>query len=146
MRGQSPRVSRAVPANSNCLNALESGGMGEGWGDFIATTVRLKPADTRATNYPMAVPAVMTIPRATGSTSTAPRWTTNPPHLHQPQHPERGPRHRHDLGHRTLYELLWNLIDKHGKNDAHVPTFDSARVPTDGKYLTLKIVIDALAL
>ena len=30
------------PANSNCLNALESGGMGEGWGDFMATAIRLK--------------------------------------------------------------------------------------------------------
>jgi len=30
------------PANSNCLNALEAGGMGEGWGDFMATAIRLK--------------------------------------------------------------------------------------------------------
>jgi extracellular elastinolytic metalloproteinase len=41
------------PANSNCLTALESGGMGEGWGDFMATAIRLKAADTRAKSYPM---------------------------------------------------------------------------------------------
>ena len=41
------------PANSNCLNALESGGMGEGWGDFMATAIRLKAGSTRATNFPM---------------------------------------------------------------------------------------------
>src|ERR1700712_4106766 len=33
------------PANSNCLTALESGGMGEGWGDFMATAIRLKSGD-----------------------------------------------------------------------------------------------------
>jgi extracellular elastinolytic metalloproteinase len=41
------------PANSNCLTALESGGMGEGWGDFMATAIRLKAADTRTKSYPM---------------------------------------------------------------------------------------------
>jgi extracellular elastinolytic metalloproteinase len=41
------------PANSNCLNALESGGMGEGWGDFMATAIRLKSTSTRASNFPM---------------------------------------------------------------------------------------------
>ena len=28
------------PANSGCLGWGESGGMGEGWGDFFATTIR----------------------------------------------------------------------------------------------------------
>ncbi|CUA76985.1 Extracellular metalloproteinase 5 [Rhizoctonia solani] len=28
------------PANSGCLNFGESGGLGEGWGDFLATTIR----------------------------------------------------------------------------------------------------------
>jgi extracellular elastinolytic metalloproteinase len=35
------------------LNVLESGGMGEGWGDFMATAIRLKASDTRAKSYPM---------------------------------------------------------------------------------------------
>ncbi|KAF9560614.1 extracellular elastinolytic metallo proteinase [Agrocybe pediades] len=30
------------PANSGCLGWGESGGMGEGWGDFLATTIRSK--------------------------------------------------------------------------------------------------------
>ena len=41
------------PANSNCLNTLEAGGMGEGWSDFFATAIRLKPQDTRKTDYGM---------------------------------------------------------------------------------------------
>ena len=45
-----------------------------------------------------------------------------------------------------LYEMLWNLIDTHGKNDAALPTYDSKGVPTDGKYLSMKLVIDGMAL
>jgi extracellular elastinolytic metalloproteinase len=46
----------------------------------------------------------------------------------------------------VLYEILWNLIDRHGKNDGDFPDFDSNGVPTDGKFLTMKIVLDAMAL
>ncbi|KAH7886682.1 Fungalysin metallopeptidase-domain-containing protein [Phlebopus sp. FC_14] len=38
------------PKNSGCLGWGESGGMGEGWGDFIATTVRSIPTYS---DYPM---------------------------------------------------------------------------------------------
>lgn len=41
------------PSRSTCLNAGESGGMGEGWGDFFATAIRIKPTDTRTKDYPM---------------------------------------------------------------------------------------------
>ena len=41
------------PRNSGCLNLLESGGMGEGWSDFYATAIRLKPSDTRKKDYSM---------------------------------------------------------------------------------------------
>jgi extracellular elastinolytic metalloproteinase len=44
-----------------------------------------------------------------------------------------------------LYEVMWNLIDKHGKNDAAKPTLNNG-VPTDGKYLAMKLVIDGMAL
>jgi extracellular elastinolytic metalloproteinase len=41
------------PANTNCLSVLEAGGMGEGWGDFMAIAIHTKTNDTRATNYPL---------------------------------------------------------------------------------------------
>lgn len=44
-----------------------------------------------------------------------------------------------------LYEVLWNLIDKYGKNDADTPSFKNG-VPADGKYLAMKLVIDGMAL
>ncbi|KAF2713894.1 extracellular metallo proteinase 1 [Pleomassaria siparia CBS 279.74] len=131
------------PANSACLNALESGGMGEGWGDFMATAIRLKPADTRATNYPIASWAYN---NAAGirtylySTSL----TTNP-HVYTDVNSLSAVHPIGTVWATMLYEVLWNLIDKYGKNDAARPTFIDG-VPTDGKYLTLKLVIDAMAL
>ena len=46
----------------------------------------------------------------------------------------------------VLYEVMWNLIDKYGKSTATRPVFNSAGVPTDGKFLTMKLVVDAMAL
>jgi len=45
-----------------------------------------------------------------------------------------------------LYEVMWNLIDKYGKNDAARPTLNSKGAPSDGKFLAMKLVIDAMAL
>ncbi|ELR08504.1 hypothetical protein GMDG_03203 [Pseudogymnoascus destructans 20631-21] len=44
-----------------------------------------------------------------------------------------------------LYEVLWNLVEKHGNSEARQPTFNG-KVPTDGKFLTMKLVIDGMAL
>jgi extracellular elastinolytic metalloproteinase len=45
-----------------------------------------------------------------------------------------------------LYEVMWNLIDTHGKNDAARPTLNAKGAPSDGKYLAMKLVIDGMAL
>jgi extracellular elastinolytic metalloproteinase len=132
------------PANSNCLTALESGGMGEGWGDFMATAIRLKPADTRSKNYPMGAWAdnnAAGIRKYVYSTSL----TTNP-HVYTDVDSITAVHAIGTVWATMLYEVLWNLIDKYGKNDAARPTFDSKGVPTDGKYLTMKLVIDGMAL
>ena len=39
------------PANSGCLGWGEAGGMGEGWGDFLATMIRMH--DANVTDYSM---------------------------------------------------------------------------------------------
>lgn len=41
------------PSRSTCLATIESGGLGEGWGDFYAAAIRLKAGETRTTNYAM---------------------------------------------------------------------------------------------
>lgn len=132
------------PANSNCLNILEAGGMGEGWSDFYATAIRLKPRDTRSTNYPMGAwaggnPAGIRAYLYSTSKTTNPLTYTS----------VNGMASVHAIGTvwaTMLYEVLWNLIDKHGKNDADMPSFDGSGIPTDGKYLAMKIVMDGLAL
>lgn len=132
------------PANSNCLNALEAGGMGEGWGDFMATAIRLLPSDTRNTNYPMGA-WVYDDPKGIRSVLFSTSLTTNP-NTYTTLNTKN---EVHDIGETwtsMLYEVLWNLIDKHGKNDGARPTFDADGVPTDGKFLAMKLVIDGMAL
>ena len=41
------------PMNVGCLGWGESGGMGEGWGDFFATILRMTEKDTRKSIYGM---------------------------------------------------------------------------------------------
>lgn len=117
--------------------------MGEGWGDFMATAIRLKSGDKRSKDYPMGAWAanqqkgIRAYPYST-STSTNPLKYTD----------VNGMNSVHAAGTvwaTMLYELMWNLIDKHGKNDAPKPTFKNG-VPTDGKYLAMKLVIDGMAL
>lgn len=36
-----------------CLTSLEAAGMGEGWGDFFATAIRVKPGENRTVDYGM---------------------------------------------------------------------------------------------
>ncbi|KAF2839742.1 extracellular metallo proteinase 1 [Patellaria atrata CBS 101060] len=131
------------PANSNCLNSLEAGGMGEGWGDFMATAIRLKPSDTRTKDYPMGAwvnnnPGGIRLYPYSTSLTTNPHTYTDVNKITKV----------HPIGTvwaTMLYEVLWNLIDKHGKNDNARPTFSNG-VPTDGKFLTMKLLVDALAL
>jgi extracellular elastinolytic metalloproteinase len=132
------------PANTGCLNLLESGGMGEGWSDFYPTAIRLKAGDTRETDYTMGswvsgtAGGIRAYPYST-SLTTNPQVYTDVDAITRV----------HGIGAvwaSMLYEVLWNLIDKHGKNDNDLPSFDANGVPTDGKYLAMKIVMDGLAL
>ncbi|KAH7401020.1 extracellular metallo proteinase 1 [Phaeosphaeria sp. MPI-PUGE-AT-0046c] len=131
------------PANSNCLNALESGGMGEGWGDFMATAIRLKAGDTRAKDYPMGA-WVNNSPKGIRAYPYSTSMTTNP-HVYTDVNKLSAVHPIGTVWATMLYEVMWNLIDKHGKNDSAKPTLTNG-VPTDGKYLAMKLVIDGMAL
>lgn len=131
------------PANAGCLSSLESGGMGEGWGDFMATAIRLKPTDTRETDYTMGA-WIANNPVGIRSVLYSTSMTTSP----NTYSTINGLTSVHRIGETwvlMLFEVLWNLIDKHGKNDGPRPEFRDG-VPTDGKYLTLKLVLDGMAL
>lgn len=125
------------------MSLLESGGMGEGWSDFFATAIRLKLADTRETDYAMGAwvngkaSGIRTYLYST-DLSVNPHVYTDVDALTRV----------HPIGTvwaTMLYEVLWNLIDKHGKNDAPTPDIVDG-VPTDGRYLAMKIVMDGMAL
>jgi extracellular elastinolytic metalloproteinase len=132
------------PANTACLSLLEAGGMGEGWGDWYATAIRLKPTDTRNTSYPMGVWAsgkpggIRLYPYSTSLTIN--------PHTYKDVDTITAVHPIGTVWATMLYEVLWNLIEKHGKNDAAKPSFDANGVPTDGKYLAMKLVLDGMAL
>ncbi|EFE45143.1 hypothetical protein TRV_00081 [Trichophyton verrucosum HKI 0517] len=133
------------PENSRCLAALESGGMGEGWSDFFATAIRLKAGDTRATDYTMGEWA-SNRPNGIRKYRYSTSLTTNP-HMYVDAD---GLTSVHAIGTiwaSMLYELLWNLIDKHGKGDVTKirPVLKNG-VPTDGRHLAMKIVLDGMAL
>lgn len=137
------------PANAGCLSVLEASGMGEGWSDFFATAIRLKPGDTRTTNYPMGA-WVFGDPKGLRPYVYSTDTKVNP-HVYTDVNDiaKLIPAKPHYIGTvwaTMLYEILWNMIDKYGKNDSDSPIFDASGVPTDGKYLLMKIVMDAMAL
>lgn len=132
------------PRNSNCLNVLEAGGMGEGWGDFMATAIRLKKNDKRETDYPMGAWAfgdAKGIRPYVYSTN----MKTNP-HVYNDADSLTKVHYIGTIWATMLYEVMWNLIEKHGKSDKATPEFDSKGVPTDGRYLVMKLVVDGMAL
>ncbi|KAI8321895.1 hypothetical protein GQ54DRAFT_324668 [Martensiomyces pterosporus] len=103
------------PANADCLNSGEAGGMGEGWSDTIANLLRITPNMTRETDLIMAEYAAGEgIRRFPYSTSL----TTNPEtfaYLDRSNYQE-----VHAIGEvwaSMLYEMIWNLIDANGISD-----------------------------
>lgn len=149
------------PANSGCLGWGESGGMGEGWGDFLATTIR---SHQKYSDYAMGAWASNkedgirnyiyslneTINPATYKTLDKPGfWGV------------------HAIG-EVWAEMLWvvlqGLIEKHGYSDSLFPPKPSAdgtvpeedffrpstgnkrRIPKYGNTLMVQLVIDAMKL
>lgn len=132
------------PAVSGCLSGTIPGGLGEGWSDFFAVGVGLKPNHTRSTVYPMA-PWISNKPLGIRPYPYATDFNVNP-HTYKDIV---GLTKVHYVGTvwcTMLYEILWNLIDKHGKNDNDFPTLDDKGKPDDGRFLALKIVHDAFEL
>jgi extracellular elastinolytic metalloproteinase len=117
--------------------------MGEGWGDFMATAIRLKAGDTRATDYAMGA-WVYNNPAGIRSVLYSTSLTTNPL-TYKSVDRLTGVHAIGEVWSTMLYELMWNLIDKHGRASENWPTFSQGR-PVGGKYLTLKLVVDAMAL
>lgn len=157
------------PANSGCLGFGEAGGMGEGWGDFLASTIRAKEVYE---DFPMGAWAANT-----------PKGIRNYPYsLNETVNPSKynildrywGV---HAIG-EVWAEMLWvvsqKLIEKHGfggtlfppqpLEDGSIPTGDFYRpqndlgsvmvgskdakplVPIHGNTLSVQLVLDGMKL
>lgn len=117
--------------------------MGEGWSDLIATAIRLKPNDTRSTNYGFGE-WVAYDEKGLRPYLYSTSMTTNP--LTYLDANQAGDNYQFGLiWCSILYEVLWNIIDKHGLNGNTLPKFKNG-IPTDGRYLAIKLVIDGMAL
>ncbi|KAL1701153.1 Fungalysin metallopeptidase-domain-containing protein [Schizophyllum commune] len=149
------------PANSGCLGWGESGGMGEGWGDFIATSIR---STSKYSDYPMGAWAanreggIRNYPYSLNETVNPSTYKT----LDKP-----GYWGVHAIG-EVWAEILWvvqqRLIAVHGFSDTlfpplpdadgNVPEGDFYRprvgkkplVPKHGNTLSVQLVISAMKL
>ena len=109
----------------------------------MATAIRTKSADTRATDYPLGE-WVFGDPNGLRAYLHSTSLTTNPPTYGSANQLNEV----HAIGTiwaTMLYEVMWKLIDAHGNTDAIRPTFEGG-VPTDGRYLAMKLIVDGMAL
>ncbi|KAH8161851.1 hypothetical protein CIB48_g6392 [Xylaria polymorpha] len=131
------------PDNSDCLDSGEAAGMGEGWSDFYAIANALRDEWTRDTNVPL---GAWVFNNAEGLRSVP--YTTNMEANPNTYATLNGLGEEHDIGETwttILWEVLWNLVDKHGRNAGPKPTFENG-IPNDGNFLAQKIVMDGMAL
>lgn len=131
------------PDNADCLDSGEAAGMGEGWSDFFAIANSLKDEWTRETNVPIGA-WVYNNPNGLRSVPYTTNMEANP----NTYATLNGLGEEHDIGETwttILWEVLWNLVDKHGRNEGPKPTLENG-IPTDGNFLAQKIVMDGMAL
>ena len=130
------------PSNVACLGWGESGGMGEGYGDTIATFLRTTANDTRKTDFAMGAYSANDpegLRRYVYSTSLE----TNPStygFLKKPNY-----REVHAKGEvfaAILYEVFWNLVDKHNFNANWLYPGDKKF----GNQLALQLLLDGMKL
>ncbi|KAJ9061554.1 hypothetical protein DSO57_1019473 [Entomophthora muscae] len=129
------------PANSDCLGWGEAGGMGEGWGDIIATLLRLNTSHTRKTNFGMGnYAAGRNIRKFEYSTNLKVNPET---YINLDRHNE-----VHEEGATwavMLYEVYWNLADRLPFTPNWFPASKSD-IPKFSNTLMLQLLIDGMKL
>ncbi|CAG8712753.1 15206_t:CDS:2 [Acaulospora morrowiae] len=145
------------PGNSNCLGWDEAGGMGEGWGDFFATIFRMNSTFDRTKDFGMGEWANGEgIRKYLYSTSLK----TNPStysYLDKPGY--WGVHAKGEVWAEILYEVYWNLVDKHGFTANWFPPTDNhpaslaewyfseyVKTPRHGNTLALQLIVDGMKL
>lgn len=132
------------PANSDCLDDGEPGGLGEGWGDAVATMVRTRTTYNRHTDlgigaYVLGKPTIRKYIYSTNMTTNPDVFSFLGRDAYQEVHSAG------QVWAVMLYEVYWNLIDKLGFTS---DWFGRTGIPTTkyGNTLALQLVIDAMKL
>lgn len=143
------------PANSDALDAIQSGGMGEGWGDWWGLMFEQRPTDTKNTS--IGVGSYLNL--SAGGIRVRPysfNMTTNP--LMWDSYGSSGSTaysitpttavHRTGtVWASTLWDMNWLLIDKYGFDSDLSTGWTSTVGPGHaGNKLALRLVMDALKL
>ncbi|KAK0130026.1 Fungalysin/Thermolysin Extracellular metalloproteinase 5 [Cadophora gregata f. sp. sojae] len=129
--------------NGGCLGTTEGGGMGEGWSDFMAIAIHMKTSDTRDTDYPMG-DWVRGRPFGIRTYLYSTSKETNPM-VYSTAYNSTLVHFIGTIWATMLYEVMWNLIDEYGITDDRQPKFING-VPTDGRFLTMQLVVDGMKL
>ncbi|KAJ1954068.1 hypothetical protein IWQ62_005849 [Dispira parvispora] len=129
------------PLNTYCLILGESAGLGEGWSDWVAIILQVKPYHTRQVSFPMA-PYLADKVDGLRKHRYSVQFDVNPTTygwLNRRDYQE--PHNMGEIWANVLYEVFWNLVDKHGfQHD-----WFSGNT-TYGNILALQLVIDGLKL
>lgn len=129
------------PANSNCLNMVQSSGMGEGWSDFLGLVLQAKASDTSTTQHEVGTWLMGSAPNGVGIRDYP--YTTdmaiNPQTFNAVKSTMA---QEHSIGQiwaAMLWEVYWQLQATH--------SFDSDLINgSGGNRLALQLVIDAMKL
>ena len=128
--------------NGRCLQGSESGGMGEGWSDTLAVYLGRKASDTRSLNVAMGWYVLGTTPDSKGI-------RRYPYSTDMKVNPETFSFYKkssevHNVGEiwaTMLYELYWNMVDKHGFSDNWLDAKQQK-----GNIIALQLVIGGMML
>ncbi|MEZ0267185.1 MAG: M36 family metallopeptidase [Phycisphaerae bacterium] len=139
------------PANSNALNATQSGGMGEGWSDWWGLMLTQKASDLKAGRYPVGTYVL-------GHNATTGAGIRRYPYSFDMavdpltiaaynSDPSKEVHNTGEIWSTVLWDLNWLLIDKYGFSPTVAAGYDPAVAGKNGgNNLALQLVTDALKL
>ncbi|KAI8592729.1 Fungalysin metallopeptidase-domain-containing protein [Geranomyces variabilis] len=129
------------PSNTDCLPDGESGGMGEGWSDYVYIALSRTAQHTRNDDVIMGAWAVDS-PAGIRSQPYSTSLSRNTHKYSQLATTSEV----HDIGEiwaTMWFEVLWNLIDAHGFDEN---IFNPPSPPTAGNQVALQLYFDSLAI
>ena len=137
------------PANASALDALQSGGMGEGWSDFYALMFLQRPTDTPNSAIPVGTYVLGEPPNGAGIRQF-PYSFNMAIDPHNYANFNGGNNEVHDTGEiwaSTLWDMNWLLINKYGYDSNLYTGWSASPGPAHaGNKLALRLVMDAMKL